>query len=509
MRKDITKFAAALAVAGAAILPASAEDSSDLLIETLVEKGILTSQDAAKIQADVARKAAGNAASASKLKLTDSIKELKIYGDTRIRYQYDDLEKQIPDGTGVTQRSRERFRLRLYADYRFNEHFFGGVALETGPQNDSSMQTINPVFSKSNIFISRAFLGYNISDWGTVVAGGQKNPFYHNELYWDADISPWGVTESIAFHKLFGGEEEAVAPASSGLGKDSGYSKNGKSVATTVTTSSGSTWGGFELTLVAGQLAYADNPESAKGSDASNDAWLFVQQLIASYKFNKRTSVTVAPAYLFYNSANIDGSTTFNTQQFGTTTGITASTRDLNIINVPGEVKFPLGPLNGKFYWDFVYNFDGDKRYVDVYKLGYTVTDPTTGAQLDPVSGKPVNYIPHQHGDRDDLAWLAGLEIGQGKGAGAWTFFANYRENGITSLDPNLNDSDFAQSYLNVKGWRIGGTYNFTDFVQIALTAQIADNLDKDLRGGYATNGPNLAAVNSVNVYQVDLNWKF
>src|SRR5438067_990777 len=86
---------------------------------------------------------------AAKIKLTDSITELKLYGDLRFRYQYDQADQQLyapaPGGTtpeglagspgpfrNVDQRSRWRFRLRLSADFKLGEKIFGGVQLTTG-----------------------------------------------------------------------------------------------------------------------------------------------------------------------------------------------------------------------------------------------------------------------------------------------------------------------------------------------------------------------------------------
>src|SRR5687768_9768647 len=58
---------------------------------------------------------------AEKLKLSESLTELKLYGDLRLRYQYDNKGNQVdPPGEGSdrdrsassNQRSRYRFRLR-------------------------------------------------------------------------------------------------------------------------------------------------------------------------------------------------------------------------------------------------------------------------------------------------------------------------------------------------------------------------------------------------------------
>jgi len=341
-------------------------------------------------------------------------------------------------------------------------------------------------FSDSSIYISKYFLGYNIDDWGTVIAGKQKNPFYTTDLVWDSDINPMGLTQAIAFHKLGGNEP---APASEG------YSKDGKTVASYTTTSevSGPDWGGFELTLIAGQLVYnTDNDESALDSDASNDVYLFNQQLLATYRFNSKTSVSFAPGFMIGNAGDLSG---FNNEKtFSDAAGVSGESRELAIITAPGDVTFAIGGLNTRFYWDFAYNVNGEDRYYDIYSLNQGFDS----------SGNPVGYS-----DQDAMAWLLGLEVGQGKGKGAWTVFANYRETGIASVDPNLNDSDFALGRLNTRGFKFGATYGFTDFLTAGVTGFITYNQDDNLFGGQATGGAGLADRNAVNTVQVDLSWKF
>ena len=58
---------------------------------------------------------------------------------------------------------------------------------------------------------------------------------------------------------------------------------------------------------------------------------------------------------------------------------------------------------------------------------------------------------------------------------------------GISSIDPNLNSSNFALSNLNTEGWEFNVAYNFTDFLTGVLTFYYSDALTKNLYGGYAT----------------------
>ena len=166
-----------------------------------------------------ARKCPGTSeeSSANKVKLSNAVTELRLYGDLRLRYQYDDRDFQAnPPGVGVnddqerrspsgTQRSRWRFRLRLNADFKLNENFFGGVELQTAIASDSANQTFENGFSDYPIFISKAYLGWSPNEWLTVTAGKVPNPFYTTDLVWDPDINPTGVTELVAFHRLFAG----------------------------------------------------------------------------------------------------------------------------------------------------------------------------------------------------------------------------------------------------------------------------------------------------------------
>ncbi|MEO7934548.1 MAG: putative porin [Chthoniobacterales bacterium] len=510
-----------LLLAAAAALPfinseLHAQDSGPL-IDKLVQKGILNDQEAEDLRADMVKDF--QSSSAGKLNISSPVTELKLYGDGRLRYQYDDQQAQTAGPEHVTQRSRFRYRLRLNADFRLTNNFFGGVQVETGQASDSANETVQPAYGDSGIYINRVFLGLNIGDWATVVAGKQKNPFYTTDLVWDPDISPYGLTESISFDKAFKSEGSAGSPSS--------YSKDGKTVTSFTGATAGSSWGGFKLSLVAGQLVYeTNNNEAAVDGDAKNDGFQFVGQLVASYEVNSKTSVTFAPGFMIYNAADVGGDIQANNETAFTgasgridanndgiadftqdpvtgavtvsTGNVSGETRDLAIVTAPGEFKFPIGSLNGRFYWDFAYNTSGHKRYDDVYGFGLLLPS-STGV------GTPIATTQQRSfTDQDAMAWLAGLEIGAGKGQGAWTIFANYRETGLAAVDPNLNDSDFALGKLNSRGFKFGTTYGISDAVSIALTGFVTYNLDDNLADQFG-----LANRNAVNTVQFDVNFKF
>ena len=496
-------LAAALTIGAGSVASAQSGDCG-ALVDALVRKKVLSPQEAEDVRADLIKENA--ASNAGKINLSSSIKELKLYGDVRLREQYDNFDPQIeppqsftPGSTATgrpqhgAQQYRLRFRLRLGADIQLSDHFFGGFGLQTNNASDSANQTFGGGFQNYNIYIDRAFFGYK-NDWFLAEGGKFNNPLYTTDLRWDPDINPDGFFESISFHKLFGGRSEQVT----------GYSKDGKAVVSSIAGEAPK----WELTLNLGQFIYDDNREDAAGGFRWNsDVWMFVEQLVASYKFTPDVKLTIAPGYTNYIAGNVtnpnnsvpfgninttvvtpgpvvNGLPTGSNSTVYTTMLPTSAVRHLSLVSVPGDISFKVGSLPVKVLWDLSWNTEGSKRYAQELQLT-------------------------NHSGEDDVSWLAGFVLGENKKKGDWSLLANFRQVGIASIDPNLNDSDFALSYLNMQGYKVGLAYNVTDFCVGAVSWYDAWNLRKDLVGGQATGGSKIANANSVQVLQVDLNVKF
>jgi hypothetical protein len=187
---------------------------------------------------------------------------------------------------------------------------------------------------------------------------------------------------------------------------------------------------------------------------------------------------------------------------------------DLAIFTAPGEVDWKWGAVPFKFYWDLAYNLDGQDRIQDVYLT------PTPGTAITAAERR----VERNNRDLgDDLAWVAGLQLGQSKKKGDWLFRADFRQVGLGSVDPNLNDSDWADSFLNQQGVKIVGSYNFTDF--LIGTISVYDTWAYK-SGLFAAQNPSglpvvanvtgttaglqgLAAASQTQRVDVDLQWKF
>ena len=561
-----------LLFAGSALLapvPAASAQNAGPLIDVLTRKGILTGQEAEEIRTDMQRDLSQTPA--GKIKLTNSVTKLTLYGDLRLRYQYGASEAQVANVSHDSQQSRWRYRLRLNADIQLGREWFAGVQLQTGQTPDSGNQTFSNGFNNDNIFISRAYLGWQ-NDWLRIVAGKQPNPFYTTELAWDPDINPTGFTETISLHKL---------PLFNGGSK--------------------SPW---EVTLVAGQLIFGDNNEFSNSGDLSSDPWIFNEQLVTTYRFSKDAGITVAPGFLVesaghmtgslntlpfsdenaimsgttgvqtmvqdqdviaisYNAAGVPTKTvtplrttttvqmtitpndqtagtatisgprtitsistqagkggafsataaasglpndpskanqTFTTtinkqnQTVSTTNNMTlpaasGETRALHILTAPGDISFKLGGLKAKVYWDVAYNISGRNRYDNIYQMK--------------------DFGSRGYRTRDSLAWLVGFQIGETKKKGDWQALFNYREVGIASVDPNLNDNEVAGSALNQRGFKLALAYQLTDAVVLQASGYLYWNLDQDLFGGRATSTGGIAPYNAYHSTTVELNIRF
>jgi hypothetical protein len=110
-----------------------ADDSA--LLDVLVKKGILTKQEAEKLEVEVSKEPVA-APQGPNIKIGDWVQELDLYGDMRFREYYQNFEQQLPPAPIKNfdkniQRQRLRFRLRLDADFKLADNFFGGVQLST------------------------------------------------------------------------------------------------------------------------------------------------------------------------------------------------------------------------------------------------------------------------------------------------------------------------------------------------------------------------------------------
>ena len=475
------------------------------LLDALVRKGVLTEKEAEEISAETAKEAVTT--SESKIHIGDWVQELRLGGDLRLRNQADQRTPMIltnPKLGPVDQvipRDRWRFRLRLTADFKLQGNFFGGVMLSTSDNRttDTKNATITGGYDNYGIFIARAFMGWAPTPGLTFVIGKQANPFYTTDLIYDPEVDPIGLVERVDFDKFFNmsfgepvaaeGKEGKAPPPPPGPGNS------------------------LELALIAGQFVFQNNNANSGSTQLKWDAYAFQEQLLARLHIGDKLTITEAPGFLCYNDASSGGTpgphgtiippTQVQGLTFDQTTGGAGDTlanaqafpvtqRDLNIILAPGDITYKICGKPLTLYWDFAYNFSGDDRFnrdlgplfSHYFYVGRSAT-PSFGGRASPSFS-------------DNSSWLVGLKFGENKKAGDFSLSADYRQQGISSIDPNINNSNFALSNLNSQGWEFNLAYNFTDFLTAVLTLYYSHALHPNLYGGFATgNVPGLPSTSS------------
>jgi hypothetical protein len=121
---------------------------------------------------------------------------IKIGGDFRLRYEGFDQ-------SGVDDRMRDRFRLRLGLGAKITDNTKFNLALRTGDTTDpvSDNQTFSDGFGKKGFYIAEAYFNWNPS--GSFMMNAGKFPWKDaritSDLAWDDDVDVEGLFEKIRF----------------------------------------------------------------------------------------------------------------------------------------------------------------------------------------------------------------------------------------------------------------------------------------------------------------------
>lgn len=183
----------------------------DILVRKLVEKGVLSRQDAEDIlretrieaekereQTIAATKEALISGEDAPFMLADAlpawIKNTRIKGDFRLRY-----ESKERDGSPDRHRGRYRFRLGFVT--KVNEKVEVGYGLASGSSDPrSTNQTFTNSFETPDLRLDYAYASYRPFDWLQLIGGQMINPIWlPSSLLWDSDIRPQGVAAVLNY----------------------------------------------------------------------------------------------------------------------------------------------------------------------------------------------------------------------------------------------------------------------------------------------------------------------
>jgi putative porin len=454
---------------------------------------------------------------ADKWKLSTSITEMELYGDVRLRYQYNggrtDDTPVAPPGAGVAgthdwlERERERYRLRLGLRGTLMDDWFFGLRLETNANPRSTNVTFGGDTSSSSpggggpfakgddtVYVGQAYGGYKGFPGVTLTGGRMPNPLVTTVMTWDPDINPEGLAEQWKHTFVIGGGAPPPAPS---FGKD-GYSKDGKAIALPPPSEP---FLKIDVFANFGQFVYDDanfeNPLGARSTATqpsgekqlvpNHDAFLLAWQVGAKFDFPHILYFQVAPT-LYNYTGNGD---TFNIHYQGGDPNLTnadslaqnqTGINSLLVLDVPAEIGWKLWNMPMRVFGDFAVNFEADDR---------------------------ANAAGHPANGSQRYAFQVGGGIGQLKAKHDWQLDVWYQQQEQYSLDPNLIDDDITQGQLNMHGVAARAGFNLTAAVNVGLTYSYMWRYDKGLGTGGVPQAINLNPTDQYQFFVADLNFKF
>lgn len=190
-----------LGAIGVSCLPgiAHAESEVDILLNKLVDKGVLSNVEAGQIRREIGETKEARNKQIAKEIVPDSARNWKWGGDLRLRHEHRD---RTGSGQDV---GRQRIRFRYGVDAKVTDNLKVGARLATGSTSDpvSTNQTFDQSFNKNTFLLERAFVEYAPEIHGVTsmkLSGGKiANPFWAvGPLVWDDDLNFDGAAVRLA-----------------------------------------------------------------------------------------------------------------------------------------------------------------------------------------------------------------------------------------------------------------------------------------------------------------------
>ncbi|MFB3918876.1 MAG: putative porin [Candidatus Velamenicoccus archaeovorus] len=345
MRKTVFVFLASMLL-GLSSFRAAWAGEVDVLLQKLVEKGVLNASEAQEIRTETNEEIAKTEKQKqedykeiAKGSMPDWVKNIKLKGDFRLRYQYKH-EKATNDVAKDTHIGR--IRLRLGLDAKVNDKLMAGVGIASGSGDPRSTNiTLGGYNEKKTVVLDYAYGKYSPSDWFTAVGGKMllgDALWEPTDLIWDTDITPEGGVFSL--NKKLG--SRASAFLNTGV-----------------------------LIVDADTSSDADSPMA------------YLAQAGATYKFNKDMSLKGSVSYQSFDNVKGHTSSKYSSASNtgNTTKGASSYIYDYQMFSPAVEltIKEPFSAVGSKiemvkFFGEYVNNLDvskGSSGFAVGFKLGH------------------------------------------------------------------------------------------------------------------------------------------
>lgn len=422
-----------------------AASTVDSLVQKLVEKGILSSEEATQLKSEIAYEESNTVEAGAKKQVPEWVQNFKIGGDFRGRIQTEKRKNSTFVDQGERVRARMRARLNFETKVNDKARVVVGIATDGGNQNNnfnnprsgnytyssySGTGAANP-FSKPYVVLNKAYGQYMVNDRLTLTLGKMDNPIWEPmEFLWDSDITPEGG--AVQYN----------------------YKLNDK------------------VSFFTTGTAFALN----EFNPSTSDPFMYVGQFGAIVKPSDKMDVKAAFTYTGYG--NIKSGFT------GPASGSSSGTNNtLNTANGTNGLKYdysaPMGSIEIGFN-DPIPDSVGFPLYIPrVGLFGELTSNP--GAE------------------NKNVAWMAGAYLGNSKVSsfGAWKTTFAYKTIARDSWLDIFPDSDFYSGQTGTKG------------AEAILEFGLAKNMTFVLDYYHARRIGSTVAKAPEHLVQYDINWKF
>ena len=465
--KTTTKLAFfAGATALVALSPQAQAQSADALIDKLVDKGILTVDEAKDLRDEADKNF--NTAFQTKTGMPDWVTGYKISGSVRGRY-----EQFSGDNQAMIDRTRLRYRLLFGVTVNMLDNMEAGFRLGSGdakgsggnPLSQSSTFTGN--WSDKNIYIDTAYgkwTAINSGGWLlSTTVGKMENPFNFTYMVFDPDLTPEGAVLQGGY--TFNDKQNIACTGGAFVLQELAASTHDPFL-----------WGGqiqwnskwtekWSSSLGVGAFAIV-SPEQLTAANA-----LTINQGNTRYQYNQAVpggTTTVTALRYGYTPIIADASVTYTLESFPLYTGTFP-------IKLSGEaMNNPSAPKDNNGYWVGVtFGKSGTKKTWDIsYRYEYLGADAWYDQLTDDDNG--AYYVP------DNLGSSTSFYNGNHIASSGW------------------------YGGTNIKGHLVKFNYSFTDSLTFTVSAYLSDLITLPNQTVPAVN------LNSTAIHMMaDLMWKF
>ncbi|MCX6898821.1 MAG: putative porin [Verrucomicrobia bacterium] len=419
--KQLTTTTVTLAVAALIGAGAPLAQANDAILDLLVKKGVVSQREANDLREQADAQMAQAVQDNSKLKTSSWLQSLTLYGDFRLRDEFNDQFNNAANSALARQAADEqrfRYRLRVGALMELTDWVTLNTRLTTGDSNpNSANQTMMNSGSRKTINLDLAYATLhpptlNDGPFGLKISGGKMlwqtwEPSFVSCMSQDPDVNPEGVAENLEYK--FGEKDR------------------------------------FRLFFNAAQYVLSESK-----IQEDKDVYMFDQQLGLETKFNDRLKFTTAVGYYVTKNMNQLSPALSTSPNLGNSLGGANYLDDFAVAYGQGELVWTIN----------------DKTF-----LGTPNVVTVSGKVMKNYSMFAKNLTGANAADATNpdqtFGWTTQIAYGANKKKGQWRVAYQYKYMQADATYDAWTDDDWSTGGTDRKGHAFEVTYNLFDWWQL------------------------------------------